>query len=81
MILVFSLKSDRYGTFIYKNVNEANFKMQFTSVIQKIKKVKDTLAHGVTLNLFKLYNNLINYYYYFNYREYRKIRQSTSFNF
>jgi hypothetical protein len=36
-----------------KNANEASFKMQFTSVIQKAKKAKDALAHGVVLTGFR----------------------------
>jgi len=36
-----------------KNTNETSFKMQFTSEIQKAKKAKDTLAHGVVLTGFR----------------------------
>lgn len=36
-----------------KNTNETSFQMQFTSAIQKAKKAKDTLAHGVVLTGFR----------------------------
>lgn len=36
-----------------KNTNETSFKIQFTSEIQKAKKAKDTLAHGVVLTGFR----------------------------
>src|SRR5271155_5350626 len=36
-----------------KNANEASFKMRFTSVIQKARKAKETLAHGVVFTGFR----------------------------